>query len=570
MPDGGLLSPDRAGPRVELIEPSLADIISLIQTDSALPKSKRDAWSCSLRQIARHLDRDLATLPARSGALRYGLKKLHHSRLGCSRKTLQNHVANLKAVLGHFSDRGCLGGRGVPLSPAWQVLYDRLPGKWFQIGLTAFMRYCSGSGVSPDDVSDTVVEAYVSYGTEIRFSKRPRELRRQVTRAWNRAREVVSDWPETSLTVPDFRPKPKSLPPNAFPPGFADDVERYLNRLAGKSLLDEDAPDRPCKPATIEIRRRYIYLAASAAVREGIPPDELGSLANLVAPQAVGKVLEHYLVKNDGEATTFVIDLAERLYAIARTYVNAPKPQIQKLERFCKRLRPKRQIGLTRKNMAVVRAFKDPGNRERLKRLPGKLFDEALAERDAPVRAAVKAQLALAIQILLVAPMRLGNLAALSLDENLVQVGKDTYHLVFPAQDVKNHVPLEYPLPQMVNEMMGLYLGVFRPRLVRAESSWLFPGEAKGHKNKGTLSEQIIERIEGELSIHVTPHQFRHLAAAFILEKDPANYEFVRRILGHKNLQTTINFYVGLETVEAVRKFAEIALEDIDWRPSRG
>jgi hypothetical protein len=64
------------------------------------------------------------------------------------------------------------------------------------------------------------------------------------------------------------------------------------------------------------------------------------------------------------------------------------------------------------------------------------------------------------------------------------------------------------------------------------------------------LSDQIIDRITKELGIRVTPHQFRHFAAALILEKDPANYEFVRRVLGHKNLQTTINFYVGLETVE--------------------
>ena len=82
------------------------------------------------------------------------------------------------------------------------------------------------------------------------------------------------------------------------------------------------------------------------------------------------------------------------------------------------------------------------------------------------------------------------------------------------------------------------------------------------------MSGQIIERITKELGIRVTPHQFRHLAAAFILEKDPANYEFVRRVLGHKNLQTTIKFYVGLETVEAVRKFSAMALEDVDWSPA--
>jgi integrase len=221
--------------------------------------------------------------------------------------------------------------------------------------------------------------------------------------------------------------------------------------------------------------------------------------------------------------------------------------------------------------MAVIRQFKDPDNRARLRALPGKLFDEAMAELDALIQAAVKAEIALAIQIFLVAPMRLANLAALHLNKNVVRVGglEPTYHLVIPPDEAKNDEPLEYPLPPVLNEMLASYLTVFRPRLYRAENPWLFPGGFDGHKAKGTLSGQIIELITKALGIRVTPHQFRHLAAAFILEKDPANYEFVRRVLGHKNLQTTINYYVGLETVDAVRKFSAMALEDVDWRPSR-
>jgi integrase len=93
---------------------------------------------------------------------------------------------------------------------------------------------------------------------------------------------------------------------------------------------------------------------------------------------------------------------------------------------------------------------------------------------------------------------------------------------VIPPEDVKNDQPLEYPLPKVVNEMLGLYDAVFRPRLCRSDSPWLFPGKFGGYKTKGTLSGQIIKTIMKELGIRVTPHQFRHLAAAFILEKDPA------------------------------------------------
>ena len=182
------------------------------------------------------------------------------------------------------------------------------------------------------------------------------------------------------------------------------------------------------------------------------------------------------------------------------------------------------------------------------------------------MQGAVTAELAVLIQILLVAPMRLANLAALHLETSVIRIGgpEPTYHLVIPPEDVKNDQPLEYPLPKAVSEMLGRYLTEFRPRLCRQDNPWLFPGEAVGHKTKGTLSDQIIKRITKGLGIRVTPHQFRHLAAAFILEKDPANYEFVRRVLGHKNLETTIRFYVGLETVDAVRKFSAMALEGDD------
>jgi integrase len=306
-------------------------------------------------------------------------------------------------------------------------------------------------------------------------------------------------------------------------------------------------------------------------VKQGVHVDTLRSLADLVSPRVVRLILDHYLAKKGGKIVTFTIDMAERLYAIARTYAKAPEEQLRQLERFCLKLRRERRQGLTEKNTAVIRAFKDPQNRARLKALPGQLFDEALAERDALVQAAVKAAIALAIQIELVAPMRLANLSALHLETNVIRVGGSelVYHLVIAPEDVKNDLPLEYPLPKVLSEMLALYLAVFRPRLCRRDNPWLFPGELEGHKTKGTLSGQIIERITKALGIRVTPHQFRHLAAALILEKDPANYELVRRILGHKNLETTIRFYVGLETVDAVRKFSAIALEGVDWKPER-
>ena len=48
---------------------------------------------------------------------------------------------------------------------------------------------------------------------------------------------------------------------------------------------------------------------------------------------------------------------------------------------------------------------------------------------------------------------------------------------------------------------------------------------------------------------------FGHAAAAIYLKHHPGDYETVRRLLGHKNIQPTIQFYCGLETIAATGQF---------------
>ena len=94
---------DSAPTAIEPLEPTLADVLAAIEHDPSLPKSTRDGLCCSIRRVAKFLERDLSQLPARLGALRYGIARLHHAQLGISRKTLQNHVANLKAAIRHVA-----------------------------------------------------------------------------------------------------------------------------------------------------------------------------------------------------------------------------------------------------------------------------------------------------------------------------------------------------------------------------------------------------------------------------------------------------------------------------------
>jgi integrase len=86
-------------------------------------------------------------------------------------------------------------------------------------------------------------------------------------------------------------------------------------------------------------------------------------------------------------------------------------------------------------------------------------------------------------------------------------------------------------------------------------------GAAKG---KITLSSQITERVHKLTGLRVTAHQFRHAAAAIILQRHPGNYELVRLMLGHRSVETTIRCYIGLKEVQASQIFGELIRERLN------
>jgi integrase len=70
----------------------------------------------------------------------------------------------------------------------------------------------------------------------------------------------------------------------------------------------------------------------------------------------------------------------------------------------------------------------------------------------------------------------------------------------------------------------------------------------------------IAKITERELGVRISPHQFRHITGYLYLKAVPADYETVRKLLGHKALQTTIQFYAGMETSAAAKRFDDKVL----------
>jgi integrase len=226
-----------------------------------------------------------------------------------------------------------------------------------------------------------------------------------------------------------------------------------------------------------------------------------------------------------------------------------------------------RREGMTPKNLQLVRQVLTEGVWSEVIALPNVLIRQArLATDQAPIKGGLLAQLATAIAILSFAPIRLSNLVSIKLGENLIKPGglNTPYWLVFPHYDVKNRVELNFKFDESLTDLIDKYIHEFRPALLRGTNApWLFPGEGGAPKNGLLFGQQITARIQKILGFRVTPHQFRHAAATIYLKHRPGDYETVRRLLGHREIQTTIRFYCGLQTMQATEQFGRLFRQQI-------
>jgi hypothetical protein len=303
------------------------------------------------------------------------------------------------------------------------------------------------------------------------------------------------------------------------------------------------------------------------AVRLGFPLKSLTSLTALLNPDVVEKVLDGYWQRNGKEPKTGTIDLSWKLLRMARETGCLDHAALKRLDEISATLEQYHREGLTQKNLQLIRQVLSDGVWSEVVSLPNALMQEARAVKDhAPIKAAVSAQLAVAIAIETFAPIRLRNLVCIELGQNLNKPGgpNSPYWLVFPHYDVKNRVDLNFQFDDALTGLIDEYIHDFRPALLRgANAPWLFPGEGGQPKMKLFFSKQITERILKATGLRITVHQFRHAAAAIYLKHRPGDYETVRRLLGHRNIWTTIKFYCGLETMEATQQFGKLIREHI-------
>jgi integrase len=553
-------------PNTTLLEASFSDLISAIEQAKDLSEQTRRHWACSLRQIAKWLNRPPAVIPARRQAVSISMAQLHHARVGVTSKTLANHKSNVRAAMHWFTKASDVPQRGVRLSADWAGFREAVD-KYVWGRVSGLVRYCSARGLGSSDVNDDVFARYWEYRAETTGLATHNTAKRFMVRAWNAAADRNDGSTLHRLTVPPLKLTEPAW--EAFPAPLRQEMDAYFAGLAKVHRTLSGKRIQPCSATTLTTRRAELVAMARMAIRLGVPIESLNSLRALLHPDVAEKVIDAYWAQNGKEPKTGTIDLGWKILRMARETGCLDPAALDRLDDMRVALQEHRREGLTDKNLQLVRQVLTEGVWKEVVSLPDVLMQQARSARDhAPIKAAVSAQLAVAIAILTFAPIRLRNLVSIELGQNLIKPGglNTPYWLVFPHYDVKNRVDLNFKFDQPLSDLIDEYVHEFRPTLLRgANGPWLFPGEAGRSKHSLQFSKQVTERIQKAVGIRISVHQFRHAAAAIYLKNRPGDYETVRRLLGHRDIGTTVRYYCGLQTMEATEQFGKLIRQQIKF-----
>ena len=559
MPDGSTINPFTTADQI-----TLANVLERIDSDESLSTQRRRNICSALRALGSLMERDLSYLPANPGFYRKMFKGLHPEHCGLSK----SRIANIKSdVLFALKFVGCINGARsymAPFSDDWQVLWEKAAcaGR-LRLYVSRLLHFCSARGISPDDVDDVVSEQLLQALIDESLVNNPIRTYKGILRIWNKLVDQVPGWPQTILTITNDRDD-YTIPLDQFPQSFRDEVDAMVSRWTGKDILDDFGPDKPLAPRTIETRLYRLRQIVTGLVHSGYDIDTITSMRIVVDIESAKAALRYHLDRAGGQTTAQVQDLAVLIKTLAKHWVMVDEEHLNALKSLCTKVRPDTE-GLTPKNRDRLRQFDDSRNVWLLLNFPTAEFEAAIKADQGRRLDAVRVQVALAVAILLMMPVRAANLVGLHMERHIQRTrsgNKGVVHIVIPGHEVKNREDLEFELPAELVRLLDLYLRDFHPRLNDEPSPWLFPGREPGkHKAIMTLGEQVKKQVFKTTGLHVNLHLFRHICAKLYLDRMPGGYEVVRRLLGHRTSETTIRFYAGMEGKSASRHYDDVILQ---------
>ena len=528
-------------------------LIARILADASLPANKREDIASGLHSFIKAVRLPLDTLVPPLPELRELIASFTPAMTNMSPGRWCNIRGHLQIALAHAGLATVPRRYDIRPSPRWTKLLEPLEyGTRYKLSHIA--RYCTTQGIEPEQLDDTVMARLLEDLRTHSLKAKPERVHRDAAVAWNRALARNPDWPQHKLTVTDNRPI-YSVPWERFPASLRADIDTWLVRLSGTDLRQRMAR-KPLRPASIKTRTRQLHEYLSALVHEDVDPGSMLDLKHVVTPELACLGMMFFWKRAGDGPSVHAGQIVDMLTSIAKHYARLDQAALDDLHDL-RRGVAVNQSGMTKRNQTRLRPLEDQDRIEDLALLPGLLADEVKRQGQPTRTLAVQMQTAALIELLLFFPMRLKNLRHLRLDEHLIFGRRqDDLTIAIPTHDVKNSVPLEARLPESAGRLINLYLTTYRPLLDNPDSPWLFSGQKPDTpKCAETLRQQIKTVLWKRCGLDFTPHTFRHAAGKIVLDLNPGAHGQVQRLLGHKRLSTTMQFYTGTERKAALAHY---------------
>jgi integrase len=567
---------------------TIASTMPIVRGWEDLTNGRRENLLSALAAVTRLAGTVPEAIALNCQALRPIVFGYKHRAHGLSDDRISNVRCDLRFILRRLGLHASKSPWRETLTPRWRSLIATWTDEYRLMRFGLFCRFASESGIAPEGVSTATFAAFESWCSESILQKSPAQSVRHAMLEWNWAVAHLPGWPSARLFTPGVRPY-YTRPLVDFPAEFQAEValyERHLSCDDPELLFSDDVPGfadgspglrRGARPATISRRLFQIRQAAAALLHSGRAISSIRSLRDLVDPPENPRAILTFFLERARQQQNLparapvagqqLAGIAELLRQIAAFHVKLPPEDVARIAAWSKKLRRPRRTGMTAKNRQRLRAMVQPRNRAMVLHLPRELMRQADALLETrPEDAAGLALSAAALEILIICPLRISNLIGLRLDQHLQRIDpartRRVSHFVIPEHEGKNNMPLEWPVPRESADLLERYITLYRPLIAPQGNVHLFPGKGKNARSRTGMSRPLCQPIKREIGIDVNPHLLRAFAGWNYLKDNPGAYETVRRILNHKSIETTVNFYCGLEAEFAAEHFDATVLRE--------
>ena len=538
---------------------TLTDLIRFLDASEEVPDGQKRLLRSALNRTRHLLGNGLADIRADPREILARLDRLSPAMAGMRPRSLANVKSRMRTVFRLVAPVLAPARSHTQLTGPWQVLAQQLPVRERR-QLSRFMRYAQAMGLAPDAIGEEQARQFEAYVTDEAMLVEAGKVVRITRAAWNRAVETVPGWPQQRLEPVPPKRTPYWLREDQLPASLREQITGYLASLAQPDPFL--GPSRKAlAPGTVDQHRIVCITLASALVGSGVPVERLTSLAVLVQPDHLERALRYLYARAGDRVTPQIALLPYRARRVA-AHAGLPAQDLARLDQMLARVRqmtpPRRDLAA--KNRRLLEHVDDQGFIDRLVTLPGRLM-AAASRMTAGRLAAACARDAVAVELLLVTCLRVGNLVDLRLGETIRRFGEGAttrWAIEIPAPKVKNRQPLRFILPPESVQLLEHYLAHWHAHWCGAGSPWLFPNERGGHVDGRLLSVSIARRAQVHVGAPITCHQFRHLAAELVLREDPNGLGLVSQHLGHRDLNTTRRYYAREQTRVATQRYHEV------------